>query len=257
MKSDKFQLISLNINNLSYQNILNKIIDFSKNRQSSYVCLANVHMTIEAYLDADFASKVNNADVVAADGMALVKSIKFLFGLKHERATGFDLLPDLLKKAASLDLSVFVFGGTVEMLSLTKNHISSQYPGITNHYYYSPPFRSLTNDEEIEIINTINQSGAQLVFVVLGCPKQEKWMAKMKGKINACMIGVGGALPVVIGMQKRAPQWMQEMSLEWLFRLFQEPKRLFRRYFITNSLFICLLLLNFLRSRIRSVHSSS
>jgi N-acetylglucosaminyldiphosphoundecaprenol N-acetyl-beta-D-mannosaminyltransferase len=86
------------------------------------------------------------------------------------------------------------------------------------------------------------------VFVALGCPKQEKWMAGMKGKINSCMIGIGGALPVMIGIQKRAPKWMQKLSLEWVFRLYQEPKRLFKRYLLTNSLFILLLIKDLINS---------
>jgi N-acetylglucosaminyldiphosphoundecaprenol N-acetyl-beta-D-mannosaminyltransferase len=106
-------------------------------------------------------------------------------------------------------------------------------------------FIQITEKEEMECINRINASGAHLVFVALGCPKQEKWMAHMKGKINACMVGIGGALPVLVGMQKRAPKFMQKYGLEWLYRLVQEPRRLFKRYLYTNSLFILLLLKQF------------
>ncbi len=100
------------------------------------------------------------------------------------------------------------------------------------------------------VIDKINSSGTHIVFVALGCPKQERWMAKMKGRINACMVGIGGALPVMVGLQKRAPIWMQKIGLEWFFRLLQEPRRLFKRYFITNSLFIYLFLKEYVSLRL-------
>jgi N-acetylglucosaminyldiphosphoundecaprenol N-acetyl-beta-D-mannosaminyltransferase len=106
---------------------------------------------------------------------------------------------------------------------------------------YSPPFRKLTKAEDEEVVKKINSSGAALVYVVLGCPKQEKWMASMKGRIHAEMVGIGGALHVMIGLQKRAPMWMQKAGLEWFFRFSQEPKRLFKRYAVTNTRFLIML----------------
>jgi len=106
---------------------------------------------------------------------------------------------------------------------------------------YSPPFRWLTEGEEEKIVSNIANSGANMVFVALGCPKQERWMSEMKNQIPAVMVGVGGALPVLVGLQKRAPVWMQKNSLEWFYRLMQEPRRLFKRYFVTNSMFLYLL----------------
>ena len=115
---------------------------------------------------------------------------------------------------------------------------------------YSPPFRQLTSAEENNIIENINRSGAKLVFVILGCPKQERWMASAKGRVNAFMIGVGGSLPVMIGLQKRAPRWMQTAGLEWFFRLSQEPGRLFKRYAVTNTFFIYLFCKAYLRKKL-------
>ena len=123
----------------------------------------------------------------------------------------------------------------------TRAYLDDNYPDLSIKGLYSPPFRALTPEEETRTIEKINASGAKLVFVVLGCPKQEQWMASMAGKVNAVMIGIGGALPVLIGIQKRAPKWMQNAGLEWLFRLVQEPKRLFKRYAVTNSVFLYLL----------------
>lgn len=207
-------------------------------------------MTIEAHWDKSFAELVNHADLVTPDGMPLAKAVNLLYGQKQDRVAGMDLLPDLLKEAEDKNLNVFFYGGTEDMLAKTKEYVSKNYPALVNHEYYSPPFRPLTNDEEIAVINLINATNAHLVFVALGCPKQERWMASMKGKINACMLGIGGALPVMIGMQKRAPLWMQKTSLEWLYRLIQEPKRLFKRYFVTNSLFVYLLFRQFIQVRL-------
>jgi len=127
------------------------------------------------------------------------------------------------------------------MLEKSEEYINVTYPTLRCGYY-SPPFRPLTVKEEEAHVERINAFGAHLVFVALGCPKQEKWMARMKGRVRACMVGIGGALPVMIGMQGRAPVWMQKASLEWLYRLMQEPKRLFKRYAYTNTKFIYLLL---------------
>ena len=114
---------------------------------------------------------------------------------------------------------------------------------------YIPPFINMNDLEEKKIAEKINSSGAALVFVVLGCPKQEKWMASMKGRVNAVMVGVGGALPVMIGDQRRAPRWMQKNGLEWFYRMVQEPGRLFKRYAVTNSFFLYLLAKAYLRKK--------
>ncbi len=239
------KVCSLWISQFNYTEFLEKTLSYSLIRESTYVCVANVHMTIEAHWDPKFAEVVNNADLVTPDGMPLVKAMRLLYGVKQERVAGMDLLPDLLKEAERQDLSVFFYGGTKEMLDRTKEYVATNYPSLKKHQYLSPPFRPLTEEEEKDVVMRINDSGAQLVFIALGCPKQEKWMAGMKGRINACMLGIGGALPVMIGMQKRAPKWLQKMSLEWLYRLAQEPRRLFKRYFITNTLFLFLFVKQF------------
>lgn len=139
----------------------------------------------------------------------------------------------------------FFYGGTEDLLAKTKEFLQANYPGLILAGFLSPPFRNLTNNETEDVIGHINKSGAGLVFVILGCPKQEMWMALVHAKINAVTIGIGAALPVFIGIKKRAPKWMQNSGLEWLFRLLQEPKRLLKRYAITNTMFILLILKNY------------
>lgn len=244
---NKKKVVSLDISIGSYDKFIQEIINLASNNISSVVCVSNVHMNIEGHWDQEFARTVSEAEIITPDGMPIVKAINYLYGIKQDRVAGMDLMPDIIKRAEQENLGIYFYGGSKEMMKPTESFVSQNYPNLQNTGFYSPPFRPLTQSEEIQVIKRINESGAHIVFVALGCPKQEKWMAGMKGRINACMIGIGGALPVMIGMQRRAPKWMQKMSLEWLFRLFQEPKRLFKRYFLTNSIFLLLFIVQFIR----------
>jgi N-acetylglucosaminyldiphosphoundecaprenol N-acetyl-beta-D-mannosaminyltransferase len=237
---DKQFLISMPVSKGSYEEFKGAIVDLAESRRSSFVCIANVHMVVEAFQSHSFAECVNNAAVITPDGMPIAKAMNSLYGIKQDRVAGMDLLPDLLSICEKKQLGVFFYGGSQQMLDRAKQYFSINYPGLIISGLYSPPFRPLTVQEEQETVKMINKSNAAVVFVVLGCPKQEKWMCSMKGRTNTVMIGVGGALPVLIGMQKRAPEWMQHNSLEWLWRLLQEPRRLFKRYLITNSIFLWL-----------------
>ncbi len=241
VQPEKRKLISFNITTIAYNSFVENFIYLAKKNISSYVCVANVHMVAEAYQDSVFADVVNRADMVTPDGMPLAKGIQWLYGKHQDRVAGMDLLPDLLSKSEIDNIGVFFYGGTQEMLDKTAEFCKRNYPKLIVKGFISPPFRELSEEESESYMRIINDSGAGFVFVALGCPKQEKWMATMKGKINACMIGIGGALPVMIGMQKRAPQWMQNVGLEWFFRFCQEPKRLYKRYLTTNTLFVWLL----------------
>lgn len=242
------KLISINISLGSYQQIVADIISLAKKRYSSYVCVANVHMCIEAYNSKEFANIVNSADIVTADGKPLCVGLKLINGIDQERVAGMDLTPSLLKEAELNNIKVFLYGSTDEVLDKIQKVAKEKYPNLAIVGAISPPFRVLSEAEITNDINTINDSGAGLVLVALGCPKQERWMYSMKGKIQGVMVGVGGAFPVFAGIQPRAPKWMQDYSLEWLHRLSQDPKRLFKRYFVTNSLFISLLIKEKLRT---------
>lgn len=234
--------ICFDINIGSYRQFIHAIYDLAAARTSSYVCVANVHMLVEAYRDKQFKHTLDQADLVTPDGMPLAKSFHLLYGIRQERVAGMDLVPDLLAHCQGTDAVVYFYGGTAEMLEKTQQQVAKQFPGLKVGGVYSPPFRALTEEEEKDVVQQIQDSGANLVFVSLGCPKQEKWMQSMKGRIPAVMVGVGGALMVYAGLQKRAPVWMQKSCLEWLFRLGQEPRRLFKRYFITNNMFLYLLI---------------
>lgn len=234
------KIISLDIDSTGYMEAMERIIFLGKTSAPSYACFANVHMAIEAYKDKLFADQVNKADLVLADGMPLVKALKFFYKEKQDRIAGMDAMPDLIKLAGDHNLKIFFFGTTQETLDKIRNRIQKEHPSVHIAGLLSPPFGKSLNDATY--IDEINGSGANLVFVALGCPKQEKWMAENSSKINAVLLGVGGAFPLYAGMTDRAPLWMRNLSLEWLYRLFQEPSRLFMRYLKTNSLFIYLIL---------------
>ncbi len=248
----KRRIISIDVTKASYSKIVKAIMDYAVKRESSYVCVANVHMLLETYYSPSFKKIVNSANIITADGMPLAKSFKILYGEQQERVDGMSLLPILLKESINQSTSVFFYGGSQDMLDLTEAYLKTHYPELKIAGLFSPPFRDLTAIENESIAKMITDSGANMVCVVLGCPKQEKWMSEMKGKIPAVMIGLGGALPVLVGLQKRAPEWMQKNSLEWSYRLIQEPKRLFKRYLKTNSHFLYLLTKEKLKKKSKS-----
>ena len=235
------KILSINVSQGKHAEFVKSILELGKRKKSSYVCVANVHMLVEAHWSKSFQKIVNGADIVTPDGMPLAKSFKTLYNTEQDRVDGMSLLPVLLEKAIENDLAVYFYGSSKEIIEHTRTFIKQNYPLLNVVGMYSPPFRHQTEEEEGKTIDNIAASGANIVFVALGCPKQEQWMAEMKGRIPAVMIGVGGALPVLVGLQKRAPEWMQKNSLEWFYRLLQEPRRLFKRYFITNSTFLYLL----------------
>jgi len=240
-------LINFDLSIGKYSSFIDNIIYLAKQKSSSNVCVANVHMFVEAYRDEDFSEVIRKADIVTPDGKPLTWGMRLLYGIRQERVAGSDILPDLIKKSEEQGLSAFFYGGSQEMLNETENFLRKNHPGFKLAGLYSPPFRALTETENQDVINRINESDADIVMVVLGCPKQEKWMASMKGKINAVMIGIGGALPLLIGMQRRAPRWMQNMGMEWIFRLAIEPRRLFKRYAVTNPIFVYVMFREYLR----------
>lgn len=243
---DRRLVVSLLLNSLGYGEALTRIIELSVRRQPSYICFANVHMTVEAHWSKDFAKVVNSASLVLADGVPIAKAIRWLYGDHQERIAGMDAMPDLMKLAEENNLKVFFFGSTEEYLKGVKNRSKMDYPSLRIVGMLSPPFGMPLNNENY--INQINDSGANMIFVALGCPKQEKWMAENSHRINAPLLGVGGALSVYAGFSKRAPYWMQKFSLEWFYRLIQEPGRMWKRYMVTNTLFMYLFFKQFISS---------
>jgi len=231
-------VISLQVSLTTYTDALQQIILLGKTNTPSYACFANAHMTVEAKKSTVFQSQVNGSTFTFADGMPLVFALRLLYGIKQDRIAGMDLMGSVLHECEKNGLSVFFYGSTQAMLDLLKENTLKKFPHLIIAGMLSPPFRALTEDERQQHIRAINASGAGLVLVGLGCPKQEMWMAKNSNSINACLLGVGGAFEIYAGVTTRAPQWMCALGMEWFFRFLQEPKRLFKRYAVTNTLFL-------------------
>lgn len=242
-------IIGLKISLTDYSNAIGSVMLWSQNDKSCYICAANVHMLMEAHDSPDFARIVNEADLVTPDGMPLVWMMRLKGQRNQQRVYGPILMLNVLSMAARENIPVGFYGGAPQVLDVLVERMQEQYEGLNVVYSYSPPFRELTQQEKNEIAETINQSGARILFVGLGCPKQERWMAEHCGRVNAVMLGVGAAFDFHAGVKPQAPAWMQRLGLEWLFRLLAEPRRLWRRYLYHNSRFIFLAIADLLGFR--------
>ena len=231
-------IIGIPIFRLNWKEIISQIQDWALKHESKYVCICNVHSLITANQNTSYAEILRNADITTPDGAPIAWMMRRLGAKGQERINGPDLMWRYCAEAATREESIYLFGGKENTLLILQEKLHKQFPSLQIAGIYSPPFRPLTAEEDEAIITRINASGAATVWVSLGCPKQEKWMAEHKGRVNAVMIGVGAAFDYHAGTIKRAPVWMQRRGLEWLHRLCSEPRRLWKRYFVTNSLFI-------------------
>jgi len=207
-------------------------------RESRYVCACNVHSVVTAQRDTRLAASVRNADMVVPDGAPVAWLMRKLGFPAQQRVSGPDLMWHYFAAAAVYGESIFLLGGSPETLTLLKARIEAVFPGLRVVGTHSPPFRSLSAQEDAAMVAMLNDSGASTIWVALGCPKQEIWMAEHRDKIRSVLVGVGAAFSFHAGTARRAPRWMQRLSLEWLHRLLSEPRRLWRRYLTTNTLFV-------------------
>ena len=234
-------LFSFPFSTLSFSDTIRHITELAQKKEGAYICVANVHMTVEAIRDPAFENVLREADLAILDGMPLCWAYQLIHGFKPDRIAGKYLMHALLLEAVRNNISVFFYGSSQDKLNKTEAYLIQHYPGLVIAGLISPPFRALNMEENMAYAEQINKSGASLVFVALGCPKQEIWMHNMKAHINATMVGVGGAMEVLTGQQKRPPLWIENIGMEWFFRLCLEPRRLFKRYLYTNTYFIFLL----------------
>lgn len=225
------------------------MLSWASRRKSKVVCVANVHMLMEAHWNPELSCVLKNADIVTPDGMPLVWMMKLLGAPKQNRVPGLDIIMSLSELSTQRNVSIFFLGSQKTILEEIRIKLEHKFPNLQIAGMEPLPFRPLTPAEDDAIIQKIHESGAGLVFVSLGCPKQEYWMHQHKGKIQAVMVGLGGAFPVLAGIHKRAPLWVRNLGLEWLYRLIQEPRRLWARYGATIPPFIWLALKQLLTSK--------
>ena len=209
-----------------------------KNLSGDYICVSNVHTTVTAYEDQEYC-KVQNGGIMAIPDGGPLSSVGQKRGFKNmKRTTGPSLMGEIFKISAAKGYRHYFYGSTDETLEKLYAALIDAYPGIQIAGMYSPPFRPMTEDEDKTIIERINETKPDFVWVGLGAPKQEKWMAAHQGLVEGLMIGVGAGFDYHAGNIERAPEWMQKSNLEWVYRLLQDPRRLFGRYWHTNTKFI-------------------
>lgn len=238
MARQTFSVFGSPIDVIDWQGAVSRIAGWAAARESRYVCICNAHSVVTATSDVTFAAAIQQASMATPDGAPVAWLIGRQTGQAQQRINGPDLMWRYLAEGARQGGSVFLYGATEETLRVLCARLEDTFPDLQIAGTYSPPFRPLTAEEDAEVVEMINVSGATTVWVSLGCPKQEKWMAEHRGRIRAVMIGVGAAFDYHAGTLKRAPIWMQRSGLEWLHRLSREPRRLWRRYLVTNTLFL-------------------
>lgn len=240
-KRDRARVVSLSPDvNRSHEWAVKRVAELVRLGAGGYVCFSTVHMVMESHDNPAYGKRVNGADLIVTDGMPLVWMQKLQGEKSATRVRANDLMILLCEYAAKNGLSVGFYGGKQEVIDAIKNRAQKELPDLKIVYAYSPPFRPVTEAEDAAITTEINRAEPDILFMGLGCPKQENWMAEHKDKLKAIMLGVGASFDFYAGNVKESPEWLGKLGLEWLYRLTQEPKRLWRRYLILNPRFMWL-----------------
>lgn len=232
------RVIGSAIDVLDWDEALRRLLAWSRERRSRVVCICNVHSVVTARQDPAFAAVLREAEMCTPDGAPVAWMLRRLGHAGQPRINGPDLMWRYCARAAAAGESIYLYGGSDETLRLLQQRLVEAFPGLKIAGAHSPPFRALSAEEDAAAVDAINASGAGTVWVSLGCPKQELWMQAHRGRVHAAMLGVGAAFDYHAGTIRRAPPWAQRAGLEWLHRLLSEPRRLWKRYLVTNTLFV-------------------
>ena len=243
-------VLGLRIDATTYPDAVSRIMSWANREESRAVSAANVHVVMEAHDAPEFQKLVNACDLVTADGMPLVWFLRRTGIRNATRVYGPDLTLHLLEAAGKSRTPVGFYGGSTSALRALVETVNRRFPSVPVVFSYSPPFRALSPEEDAAIVRVIGRSGARILFVGLGCPKQEEWISQHRGVIPAVMLGVGAAFDFLSGAKMQAPKWMQRNGLEWIFRLASEPRRLIWRYVRHNPRFLYLATRQLLQQRI-------
>lgn len=238
MKRTTGDVLGISIDVISMTNAADRILDWAKARQSRYVTICNAHVVVTATQDPEYGRIISESDMATPDGGPVAWMLRRTGFSDQRRVCGPDLMWLLCERSAQQGVGIYGYGSTEKTLNLLRKRLEKAFPNLVLCGMESPPFRSLSDEEDDAAVSRVNSSGAGIVFVGLGCPKQERWMSSHRGRINAVMIGVGAAFDFHAGTVRRAPPWMQRAGLEWFHRLCAEPRRLWRRYLVTNTLFL-------------------
>lgn len=234
------EILKTNINVTNMSDTIKYIDGHLDDLRGKYICVSNVHTTVMSYENEEYRTIQNGAAMALPDGAPLSSYSRRKGYKQAQRVTGPDLMLELFAISKEKGYRHYFYGATEETLQSMKEVLERDYPGIQIAGMYAPPFRALTPQEDAQIVAKINEARPDFIWIGLGAPKQEEWMYQHMGQLQGVLIGVGAGFDYLAGYIKRAPRWMQRMSLEWLYRLLQDPKRLWRRYFTSNVKFICL-----------------
>lgn len=248
---ERIDILGSKINATNMCEVLKYTDELIRLNKSNYVCVSNVHTVVTGTSDRVFQDITNAAIMAIPDGMPLTWIGRHSGYKNMSKCSGPDVMTELFKVSEEKGYTHYFYGGSEETLKLLEKNLKNKYPKLKILGMYSPPFRKLTDKEDCEIVNNINKINPDIIWVGLGAPKQEVWMSEHIGKINSSlMFGVGAAFNFHAGTVRRAPLWMQEHGLEWLYRFIREPGRLWKRYLVTNTIFILeLVKMNFKRKQ--------
>ena len=242
-KIDKTQIAVCNILGVDIAAInMDWLLEFTEKHiqdlSGDYLCVSNVHTTVMAYEDEEYCAVQNGGVMAIPDGGPLSAVGRRRGCAQMERITGPDYMARILEISVGKGYRHYFYGSTQKTLDKLRQRLAKDYPGIQIVGMFSPPFRLMTEEEDTAFVEKVNEAKPDFLWVALGAPKQEKWMAVHQGAVCGFMVGVGAGFDYFAGNIKRAPRWMQRLNLEWLYRMMQEPGRLFKRYWHTNLKFI-------------------
>lgn len=248
VRAARFRVLGVRVAALQIPHVVQQIERWVKDRSvSRFISVANTHVVMEAQQDNSFKKLINSADLCVPDGMPLIWCGRFRGHLLSRRVYGPELMSTFCRETVGKGYRHFFYGGAPEVSDQLVNCLQHSCPGIQIAGAYSPPFRALTREEDDEAIARINNARPDVLWVGLGCPKQERWIYDHRERLTVpVMVAVGQAFDLLSGRKKHAPIWMSENGLEWFFRLLQEPRRLWRRYLVYNTKFIYSMFLEFL-----------
>jgi N-acetylglucosaminyldiphosphoundecaprenol N-acetyl-beta-D-mannosaminyltransferase len=230
------RILGMRVDATCYADAARSILDMAQTG-GGITCVATVHMVMEAFDDPSFQRIVNGAELVTSDGVPLVWALRALGVAEAQRVYGPELTPAVCREAVRRKLPVGFYGGRLETLPRLVRELRAEIPDLDVAFAHSPPFRPLSPQQDAGLCSAIEDSGARVLFVGLGCPKQERWMAAHRERLPCAMVGVGAAFDFLSGAKRQAPPALQRAGLEWLFRLLCEPRRLGRRYAVQNPRF--------------------
>lgn len=245
----RIEFFGVNLDILSFEETLEKISEYIEKKECVQHVVVNVAKLVYAQKDENLRNIINSCPLINVDGAGIILGAKFLGVNIPERVAGIDLMEKLVEKSAKNGYRVFFFGAKEEVVQKIKEIYLEKYPelivaGCRNGYY--------TAEEELEVVKEIKDSNADILFVAMGSPKKEIFLNKYSKELQIPFtMGVGGSFDVVSGKVKRAPEILQKMNSEWVFRLLQEPKRMWKRYFTTNSIFAIMLLKEFFKQKFK------